>query len=68
MPVMRKFWIYIFCIFAVSCSVPEINEQEREVGAIAAPELKYGLEIERYDIEPGEIKKGDLFPLVFYVL
>ena len=61
MPVMRKFWIYFFCIFAVSCSVPEINEQEREVGTIAAPELKYGLEIERYDIEPGEIKKGDFF-------
>lgn len=59
--VMKNFWILIFCVFIASCSKSGVNEQDSDVVTDVTPVLKYGLEIEKYDVEPGEIKKGDFF-------
>lgn len=58
---MRNFVIFLLCLVVVSCSSSENNNALEEPVAVDAPRLKYGLEVDKYDVEPGEIKKGDFF-------
>jgi murein DD-endopeptidase MepM/ murein hydrolase activator NlpD len=59
--VMRIFFILAFAFIALSCSTPKGEEVVAVQDDKAAPVLKYGLEIDKYYIEPGEIRKGDFF-------
>ena len=59
--VMRIFFILAFAFIALSCSTPKGEEGVAVQDDKAAPVLKYGLEIDKYYIEPGEIRKGDFF-------
>ena len=45
----------------LSCSVPESNASVEEKVPTEVAALKYGLEIEKYDIVQGVVKKGDSF-------
>ncbi len=58
---MRKVLCAIVLSVIVSCS----GSDDKSVGKSAieqpSPVLKYGLEIEKYDVEPGQVKKGDFF-------
>jgi murein DD-endopeptidase MepM/ murein hydrolase activator NlpD len=59
--VMRIFFILAFAFIALSCSTPKGEEVAAVQDDNVAPVLKYGLEIDKYYIEPGEICKGDFF-------
>ena len=59
--VMRIFFILAFAFIALSCSTPKGEEVAAVQDDKVAPVLKYGLEIDKYYIEPGEIRKGDFF-------
>ena len=48
-------------LFIVSCSAPEDKHNGAVDGAAAQVQLRYGLEADKYFIEPGEVKKGDFF-------
>ena len=48
-------------LIIVSCSAPEDKHKGAVDGAAAQVQLKYGLEIDNYFVEPGEVKKGDFF-------
>lgn len=58
---MRLFCIVFFALLAVSCSERKVSESETAQTQPGLPEMKYGLEIEKYDVEPGEVGKGDYF-------
>lgn len=58
---MRLFCIVFFALLAVSCSGRKVSESETAQAQPGLPEMKYGLEIEKYDVEPGEVGKGDYF-------
>lgn len=58
---MRIFCIVFFALLAVSCSGRKVSESETSQAQPGLPEMKYGLEIEKYDVEPGEVGKGDYF-------
>ncbi len=58
---MKKLWIYILVFLFASCSVSESTENAPVQGAQQRPLLKYGLEADRYEVEPGEVRKGDFF-------
>lgn len=58
---MRLFCIVFFALLAVSCSGRKVSESETAQAEPGLPEMKYGLEIEKYDVEPGEVGKGDYF-------
>ena len=58
---MRLFWLYVIGIVLASCTASADNTIEENVGEAVVPEMKYGLDISRYDVEPGEIKKGEFF-------
>ena len=45
----------------VSCTNSIDNNTDAAAAQNNAQVLKYGLEIDNYDVEPGEIKKGDFF-------
>lgn len=58
---MKYLWISVLAFFLVNCSVSEdtVTEQVQEQHEL--PTLRYGLEADKYDVEPGEIGKGDFF-------
>ncbi len=58
---MKKFLFAFFCAVALSCSGTKDNMKEEVAPAVEPVVLKYGLEADKYDIEPGEVKKGDFF-------
>ncbi len=45
----------------LSCSGRGDKEIQPVEAACEEPVLKYGLEIEKYDVEPGEVSRGDFF-------
>ena len=48
-------------LLIVSCSSPGGKDGDAAAGVTAPVQLKYGLEADKYFIEPGEVKKGDFF-------
>lgn len=59
--VMRFFVCCIFSLLLWGCSSKGGENVEVQECKEPQPVLKYGLEIEKYDVEPGEIGKGDFF-------
>lgn len=58
---MRFFCFLAVCVLMVSCTNSIDNNTDAAAAQNNAQVLKYGLEIDNYDVEPGEIKKGDFF-------
>ena len=58
---MRFLSLISVFILIVSCSTSNGNEGGPAAGETARKQLKYGLEADKYFIEPGEVKKGDFF-------
>lgn len=58
---MRFLSLILVFILIVSCSTSNGNEGGPAAGETARKQLKYGLEADKYFIEPGEVKKGDFF-------
>ena len=59
--VMKCLWSFILFFLLVSCSVSESTDNAAVQVPQSLPQLRYGLEADRYDVEPGEIAKGDFF-------
>lgn len=59
--IMRYFWLYVLAVIIASCTESADNITIESAAEHAVPQLKYGLDISRYDVEPGEIKKGEFF-------
>ena len=59
--VMRFFIIALMALCLVSCSNTKENNTGAESCEVVEPAMKYGLEIDKYDVEPGVVKKGDYF-------
>ena len=53
--------MFLLLAILVSCSVSEKTEDAPVPVAEDVPVLKYGLEADKYEVEPGEIRKGDFF-------
>ena len=55
----------VICAFIflalVSCTNSSNKAVPDSVAGEPAPQLRYGLEIQKYDVEPGQVKKGDFF-------
>ncbi len=55
----------VICVLILSLLVSCSGSDDKNIGKnnvdAPAPELKYGLEIGKYDVEPGQVKKGDFF-------
>ena len=58
---MRHFLVLVLGLLVLSCSSSNKNSIATEQVEEVAPTLKYGLETDKYNVEPGEIKKGDFF-------
>ncbi len=58
---MRNFWLLLLGVLFISCSGPRDKGETVEVLSPVSVAMKYGIEIDKYDIEPGEVKKGDFF-------
>lgn len=58
---MRFFVLSVLALIALSCSGRGDKDAQPIEDAHEVPVLKYGLEIEKYDVEPGEVRKGDFF-------
>lgn len=58
---MRKFWFVLVGAIVISCSGSKDKVETTGVPAPVAVAMKYGIEVDKYDIEPGEVKKGDFF-------
>lgn len=58
---MRFLWFCVISILIVSCTDSADNSVSGDMVESVAPVMKYGLEIDKYDVEPGEIKKGEFF-------
>ncbi len=58
---MKSIKIFLLLAVLVSCSVSESTENVQVQPEQEVPVLKYGLEADRYEVEPGEIRKGDFF-------
>ena len=59
--IMKYLWSFILFFLLVSCSVSESNDNAAVQVPQSLLQLRYGLEADRYDVEPGEIAKGDFF-------
>ena len=58
---MRYFVLFVLAFFAVCCSGSKKNDAAPVQVEPKAPVLEYGIEVGKYDVEPGEVKKGDFF-------
>ena len=58
---MKYIYAFLLGCILVSCSSSESTDNVPVGEDQSAPMLKYGLEIDKYDVEPGEIRKGDFF-------
>ena len=58
---MRFLLVLLMAVCFASCSGSKNNEVAGDAADHPAKPLKYGLEIENYDVEPGMVKKGDYF-------
>ena len=63
---MRNIICALVLLALASCSNSNDKTAEQSGVALPAPELKYGLEIQKYDVEPGQVKKGDFFGEIAY--
>ena len=58
---MRKIWFVLLGAIVLSCSGSKDKVEVNEAAAPVEVAMKYGIETDKYDIEPGEVKKGDFF-------
>ena len=58
---MRFLLVLIMAVCFASCSGSKNNGIVENTAVEAAKVLKYGVEIDKYDVEPGMVKKGDYF-------
>ena len=58
---MRNFWLLLLGALFISCSGSRDKGEAVEVLSPVSVAMKYGIEVDKYDIEPGEVKKGDFF-------
>ncbi len=58
---MRIYLILSLAFYFISCSNSRSNHSVQECSEPNVQTLEYGLEIEKYDVEPGVVKKGDYF-------
>ncbi len=58
---MRFLLLLLIAACFANCSGSKDNAAAQAVEEASVKDLKYGVEIEKYDIEPGMVKKGDYF-------
>lgn len=58
---MRNFWFLLLGVLLLSCSGSNDKGEAVVEPAPVEVAMKYGIEVDKYDIEPGEVKKGDFF-------
>ena len=64
---MRNFLLLLLGILFISCSGSKDKGEAVEVLYHVPVDMKYGIEVDKYDIEPGEVKKGDFFGFMFFI-
>lgn len=58
---MKSILYVLLLVVLISCSGSNDKNAGKNGVELPAPVLKYGLEIEKYDVEPGQVKRGDFF-------
>ncbi len=58
---MKSILYVLLLVVFISCSGSNDKNAGKNGVELPAPVLKYGLEIEKYDVEPGQVKRGDFF-------
>lgn len=58
---MKSILYVLLLVVLISCSGSNDKNAGKNGEELPAPVLKYGLEIEKYDVEPGQVKRGDFF-------
>lgn len=58
---MKNILYVLLLVVLISCSGSNDKNAGKNGVELPAPVLKYGLEIEKYDVEPGQVKRGDFF-------
>ena len=58
---MKFYVLAVIALCVLSCSGSKGSEMQGQSPAGPEKELRYGLEADKYDVEPGMVKKGDYF-------